>query len=406
MLSRGFVYLILITLLDSALCLSATEKYLINAEIGLQNTITGICMEKGRTAYSMVTVCQDFDPDGGAFDSQAKVIRGIIADGETAEIELEDVTAVEIQSNYKGIYSKDLLKTDALHERERWQPQGEVVGIVLISGEVIELNDVSTAVDSRRRVITWFRIDESFGEISFAEIFYIQMRKDFSPSTNRGERRGGITGVILVSGEVIEFSDVSPNLDMDRHVIRWTRLGEEPDEIPLTDLSCIQINSNTVPGAKANNRFTGPTSGSWFAIGLGGSSVGASFSVGVSHHFRTTHLITLRYMISQEWEWEAAQDQLDTIKDAGLLYGKVLVSSRSHLVAILGGIAVVSGRQTSYDEFGTGKTESFGPNLGLPLEALWHWRLTSVVGIDTKVFANINPHLSPIGIVVSFTLGG
>jgi len=311
------------------------------------------------------SICLEFDDKGGVFEYSSQTIRGVSIDGAPMEIKFEDVAAIEIVMNLAGSTTPVFLKLDALTQGEHWRPGGRIVTAVLVSGQTIDFSSADPIIDLAEGVVCWPATGGAVSDLRLDDVFFLEVESEWTPS---GKTRTVFGDCDSLAQEVAEHRADGPTPS-------WAR---EPR--------------------------------TWCWLGLGASSVGQSESPGLSggiglyHQFKATQLIGIRYLVNEEEGWIV--ENRETAWEGGILYGRVLNSSRDFIFAVSGGVAVVGGQRRIPSEIpGYSEPESFGPVLGFPMEALFHWRPSSILGFSARGFANINSEVSFVGFLISCTLG-
>jgi hypothetical protein len=166
--------------------------------------------------------------------------------------------------------------------------------------------------------------------------------------------------------------------------------------IALSVLTLVLLFGIETAGAQA------PETRTWLGAGLGAAVRGGdhdadiALSLNLSHR-RGAHVFSLRGVVAFEFLG-------DDVSDVGLLYGRSLTSGAVFATAG-GGLGVVSGTRRSGGLFGGGYSESFGPTIGIPLEAQLFVRVLSFLGVGVYGFANTNVEKSLLGATVAVQLG-
>jgi hypothetical protein len=143
----------------------------------------------------------------------------------------------------------------------------------------------------------------------------------------------------------------------------------------------------------------------WGSIGLGASSLGPAGVLGLSYSRDHYHLFSVRALGGGTFDPMGSGERTD-VSEVGLMYGRGAAGSRSWR-SISGGLGMVRGERSGAVDWETGETgeETFGPVLGLLLEAQLLFVPTRSIGVGLTGFANWNPEASFAGVALSGHVG-
>ncbi|MHB2148479.1 hypothetical protein ACX8XP_05435 [Calditrichota bacterium LG25] len=148
----------------------------------------------------------------------------------------------------------------------------------------------------------------------------------------------------------------------------------------------------------------------WVAGGLGSNDGGLTFGVNFSGQSKN-NILSVRYVIVQEFQLLWPDLPEENVWDVGLLYGKSAKASYG-LASIAAGIGVVGGVRRG-DKIGSSGgffEETYYEKLtfltvGVPIETQLFWTPFSFVGIGIYGFANLNMEKSYWGGLFSIQFG-
>jgi hypothetical protein len=229
---------------SSTIARSGSEYYALDERFWSTSTILEVCVEKGRSSYSTVTVCQVFDDQGGTFIAATGQVVGTSVDGNEISVDLDDVMQVKVTVAAKVGFEPVKLRVDALKTGDRFRPRGTIKRAVLANGEILRFKGMSPSLDTERRVVSWSCEEAAPVEIPFELLLCIEMEKSSGYGTpTRHSNNGLISTVELLSGEKIELTGLMPTLDLGREAISYGVRQELAAEIRLSDVRYILIES-------------------------------------------------------------------------------------------------------------------------------------------------------------------